>query len=353
MGESIQVTPSVNTATAQSKMSSLDSADNAASTDDSEGFTAVFASYTESETDTEKQKQDENLTDLLHKLLPQNISDDVNSLPQVDAAIMWQAAMLLQPGENVATHLSSPQSQNIGLFDNARQPVFNASLLNQDYFNNLAMQSKTIGTNSLPAGLATNNITAQLSAAHFIPEAHESLLLNVNEQLLPIQGTSTSLSPGLAAVGFASATQAANTQTQMAPLNLGQNAWETNLGSRLQMLIGQNVQTAEIRLDPPELGVLDIKIKVSNDVVTVNITSPHTQVKEALESAIPRLREMFEGNGLSLGDVNVRQESSSQQQHMAEENDNKLMGLSESEFDDEPVTINRRIVSDNLLDFYA
>ena len=226
-------------------------------------------------------------------------------------------------------------------------------MLNQDYFNNLGMQTKEANT-LIPAGLAANNISAQLSAAHFTPENRESILLNMNEQLVPVQATNSNVSQGLAAVGLGTATQAASTQTQMAPLNLGQNAWEANLGSRLQMMVGQNVQTAEIRLDPPELGAIDVKIKVTNDVASVNISSPHTQVREALETAIPRLREMFAESGVSLGDVNVGQESFAQQQNStSEEEGNSTLNVADSDFGDEPVSVTRKIVSDSLLDTYA
>lgn len=119
------------------------------------------------------------------------------------------------------------------------------------------------------------------------------------------------------------------------------------------MMVGQNVQSAEIRLDPPELGALDIKIKVTNDVASVNITSPHTQVREALETAVPRLREMFEESGLSLGDVNVRQESFAQQQNSSDEESGSLGHNTELEIGDEPTILTREIVSHNLLDIYA
>ena len=120
------------------------------------------------------------------------------------------------------------------------------------------------------------------------------------------------------------------------------------------MLVGQNIQTAEIRLDPPELGALDIKIKVTNDVATVSITSAHTQVREALETAVPKLREMFEESGLSLGDVNVRQESFSQQEKSAEEGDSgSHTQVSGSEPGDELNPVTKKIVSDSLLDIYA
>jgi len=352
MSDSIQFTPPANTGTAQSKLSSSESAANPATSEEPAGFTAVFASYTDAEPAVTEQQIDENLTGMLNQLLPQETLMDGNSLPAQDDAVMWQALMLLQADENVLTNSSSNLPQSIGLFDSQRKPVLNSSMLNQDYFNTLSMQAKEPGT-SVPASLAVNNISAQLAAVHFMPENRESVLLNLNEQLVPLQTTNSNLTQSLAAVGLGSATQAAATQTQMAPLNLGQNAWESNLGSRLQMMIGQNVQSAEIRLDPPELGALDIKIKVTNDVASVNITSAHTQVREALESAVPRLREMFAESGLSLGDVNVRQESFAQQQNSADEEASSSSHGADSEIGDEPSITTRKIVSDSLLDIYA
>lgn len=352
MSESIQVTPSANAGVQQSKLSSLDSAKNPGASDDTEGFTAVFAGYIESEPSATEQQMGENLTELLSELLPQNMLDDGNSLPQADDAAMWQALMLMQPAENALSNAAANQIQSMSLLDGQRKPTFNSSMLNHDYFNNPGMQIKEPGT-SIPAGLATNNITAQLAATHFIPENRESLLLNMNEQLVPVQSTNSNISQGLAAVGLGTATQAATAQTQMAPLNLGQNAWETNLGSRLQMMVGQNVQTAEIRLDPPELGVIEVKIKVTNDVASVNITSAHSQVREALETAVPRLREMFAESGLSLGDVNVGQESLAQQHNSDEQEGGTVAAVTDSDFGDEPISVTRKIVSDSLLDTYA
>lgn len=324
MSESIQVTPSASAGVQQSKLSATDTGNNPASTDEVEGFTAVFASYVETEPGATEQQMDENLSELLSELLPQTMLEDGKTLPQADDAMMWQAMLMLQPAENALSNSMSPQVQSMDLLDSHRKPVLTSSMLNQDYFNNLGLQNKEANT-LIPAGLAANNISAQLAAAHFTPENRESILLNMNEQLVPVQATNSNISQGLAAVGLGTATQAASSQTQMAPLNLGQNAWESNLGSRLQMMIGQNVQSAEIRLDPPELGALDIKIKVSNDVATVNITSPHTQVREALETAVPRLREMFAESGLSLGDVNVGQESFAQQQNSTSEEEGEFI----------------------------
>ncbi len=352
MSTSIQITPSTNTNNGQLKLSSAESASNTATSDDPAGFTAVFASYTEAEPAVAEQRIDENISDILNQLLPQEMLTDGNNLPQADDAVMWQALLLMQPDENLISNTPVNALQGAGLFDSQHKPALNSSMLNQNFLNTLTMQPKEPGT-SIPAGLAANNITAQLAAAHFIPDNNDALLANVNEQLLPIQGTNSNLSQSLAAVGLGSATQAATTQAQMAPLNLGQNAWESNLGSRLQMMVGKNIQAAEIRLDPPELGSLDIKIKVTNDVASVNITSPHTQVREALETAVPRLREMFEESGLSLGDVNVRQESFAQQENNADEEGHISTNNTEAGMDEETLTVTRQIVSDSLLDTYA
>ena len=263
MSNSIQVTPSATAGVQQSKLSSVDSANNSPNSNDLDGFTAVFASYVETEPAVTDQQIDENLSHLLNQLLPQTMAEDGNTLPQADEANMWQALMLLQPVEQGLSNASGHQIQTMGLLDGQRKPVLNPAMSNQNYFNTLALQGKQQG-DVMPVGLQTNNVSAQLAAAHFIPENRESILLNMNEQLVPIQNTNSNVAQGFAAVGLGTATQAATAQTQMTPLNLGQNAWETNLGSRLQMMVGQNIQTAEIRLDPPELGAIDVKIKVTN-----------------------------------------------------------------------------------------
>ena len=89
--------------------------------------------------------------------------------------------------------------------------------------------------------------------------------------------------------------------------------WSHALGERIQWMVGQQLQQAEIRLDPPELGSLDVKVTVNKEHATVHFVTHNPQVRDALEAATPRLREMFAESGLNLGDVNVSQESFQQQ----------------------------------------
>ena len=89
--------------------------------------------------------------------------------------------------------------------------------------------------------------------------------------------------------------------------------WSQAVGERLHWMVGQQLQSAEIRLDPPDLGNLDVKVMVNRDHATVHFITHNPQVRDALEAATPRLREMFADAGLTLANVNVSQESFKQQ----------------------------------------
>ncbi|PTY36757.1 hypothetical protein BGP77_05570 [Saccharospirillum sp. MSK14-1] len=83
------------------------------------------------------------------------------------------------------------------------------------------------------------------------------------------------------------------------------------LSERIQMMAQGDIKHATIRLDPPDLGALDIKVTVQNDQTQVQITSPNPQVREALESQSVRLREILEQQGLNLANLDVRDQPSS------------------------------------------
>ncbi len=95
---------------------------------------------------------------------------------------------------------------------------------------------------------------------------------------------------------------------------VGHSAWEQNM-ARQVFQAGQNhLQSLQIRLNPANLGVLDVHITVDGDNTHVMFSSHHAVVREAVEGAIPRLREMFTTSGMNLGDVNVANHGASQEQ---------------------------------------
>ena len=107
----------------------------------------------------------------------------------------------------------------------------------------------------------------------------------------------------------------AETQQMIMPNGLkpGVPAWNQAVNERVMLLSSQNGRFAEIQLDPPELGSLQVKLQVKNEQVSVVFATPHAAVKDALEQGMPRLREMFEEQGMSLADSSVEDQSSGQQ----------------------------------------
>ncbi|WP_188861654.1 flagellar hook-length control protein FliK [Marinobacterium nitratireducens] len=89
----------------------------------------------------------------------------------------------------------------------------------------------------------------------------------------------------------------------------GTPAWGQTVGERLLMLSAGGVQMAEIQLDPPELGSLQVRLLVQHDQVSLSISSPHAQVRDALEQQMPRLREMLAEQGLNLDSSTVADDS--------------------------------------------
>ena len=86
---------------------------------------------------------------------------------------------------------------------------------------------------------------------------------------------------------------------------VGSAAWGTELGQKVALMIGVKQHVAELHVNPPDLGPLDIKLTVTDNQTTAVFTSPHSAVRDAVESALPRLREVLAESGIMLGNASV------------------------------------------------
>jgi flagellar hook-length control protein FliK len=96
--------------------------------------------------------------------------------------------------------------------------------------------------------------------------------------------------------------------------------WGDEFNQKITWLSTQKEQTAELHLNPPQLGPMDVVLKVSGDQATALFTSPHAAVREAIEQALPKLREMLAGSGIMLGNATVSDQAPRNRQ---EDHDNK------------------------------
>ena len=90
---------------------------------------------------------------------------------------------------------------------------------------------------------------------------------------------------------------------------LGAPGWSTALAEQLILFAGEKQQVAELRINPPHLGPVDITLTVSDDQASAVFASPHAVVRETIESALPRLREVLAESGINLGQASVTADS--------------------------------------------
>jgi flagellar hook-length control protein FliK len=90
---------------------------------------------------------------------------------------------------------------------------------------------------------------------------------------------------------------------------VGVPGWDGALGQKVVWLVNQRHQMAEMQLNPPNLGPLEVKITIANDQASALFVSQHVAVRDAIEAALPRLREMLAENGITLGNAQVSAES--------------------------------------------
>jgi flagellar hook-length control protein FliK len=103
-------------------------------------------------------------------------------------------------------------------------------------------------------------------------------------------------------VQAAAATAAA--ADKLAP-RVGSNGWDQALGQKIVWMVGGEMQSASLTLNPPDLGPMEVVLNVSNNQANVTFTAAQPEVRQALEDAVPKLREMLGDAGIQLGQANV------------------------------------------------
>ena len=86
---------------------------------------------------------------------------------------------------------------------------------------------------------------------------------------------------------------------------VGTPAWDQALGQKIVWMAQGGEQSASLTMNPPDLGPMQVVLSVSNNQATVDFMAAQPEVRQALEAALPRLREMMSESGIQLGQANV------------------------------------------------
>ena len=111
-------------------------------------------------------------------------------------------------------------------------------------------------------------------------------------------------------------------QTRQVPgaaVVMQQPGWTQQVTDKVMWMSSQNLRSAEIKLDPAELGRLDIKIDMSQEHTQVTFSSANAGVRDSLEAQMHRLRELLAQQGMQDVNVNVSDQSQQQAEAQAQE----------------------------------
>ena len=97
-------------------------------------------------------------------------------------------------------------------------------------------------------------------------------------------------------------------------IDLNQKNWGRTLGQQLSWMVNNQLQQAEIRVNPPDLGPIELRVSLQHNQTSVTFFCHEAAVREALETALPRLREMLGSQGITLNQAQVSDQSLARQQ---------------------------------------
>jgi len=194
------------------------------------------------------------------------------------------------------------------------------------------------------AGLSETTKASEKSAlAGNLPQSFNRLLpneaANIAAEASPLDAspaTPTNPTSGIAG-GRPLQDAAASSPPPGIAAHLSESAWPKQFGDKVVWMARNDQQSAQININPPQLGPIQITLNLSGDQATLAFASPHAEVRQAIESALPQLKEMLSSAGINLGQSNVGANLSQQnQEHLFQDsngnrsaNENAILPASE------------------------
>lgn len=228
---------------------------------------------------------------------------------------------------------------------------------------------------SLNAGQSFASAMAAMAALQPTPEAGEGsevpLLELTAEGLEALKESAAETRPENFVSKLSALSQAIGQQAALSPraalvpgqpVAMQQGGWSEAVVDRVMWLSSQNLKSAEIQLDPAELGRLEVRINMNQEQAQVTFASPNANVREALEGQMHRLRELFAQQGMDMLDVNVSDQSLSRGWQGQEQDgkgrgngSNELLGATDDDLRNDAVELRNSPLSGGrgMVDYYA
>ena len=140
---------------------------------------------------------------------------------------------------------------------------------------------------------------------------------------------------------------------------LGSHEWQQSLSQHVTLFTRQGQQSAELRLHPQDLGQVHISLKLDDNLAQLQMVSPHSHVRAALEAALPMRTQLAE-SGIQLGQSNIssesfagHQQSSGQQQQSGRAQGQDIFAAEDDAILATPASLQATARGDGAVDIFA
>ena len=351
--------------------------------------------------DTEKQELSDPLVPLLASILRENIDSETSStsdelvetesVPAAEqpAVIVGPQQLTLQPKHNdkavIDIIIKGSEEQQLRTFETITQLVSdsNSSPLTQNQQQNfIAALQAGIGEykdqlkQGREPGISLKNLVNEALATAELPQANQAdaTIAKITEQVAQtlvladavqqmrrngdelVRQAQVRLDANSLDVAQQTEGQR-NTQSQVMldkPANILKPEGQTQFAEKIRWIVNARNSFAEIRLDPPELGSVQVKVNMAGEAAAVSFVVQSQQARDALDQALPKLRDMLSQQGIELGQSSVQQDH--QQQQGEQQQGQFAQGKADDGMDEiAGEVIEQRVVNGSAggIDFYA
>lgn len=131
-------------------------------------------------------------------------------------------------------------------------------------------------------------------------------------------------------------------------------AFPAEFSEKIVWLTSRQGQVAELSLNPPQMGTVEVRLTLSpGGEAGAQFFSPNPVVREAIEAALPRLRELMAQAGIQLGESQVRDQAMGQGGDRTAQSRNGSEGQGDARSDTADILTGARRRGLGLVDLYA